>query len=110
MMQPELTGRADVHSGPFTHRLHAAKDLNRVGGVVTVSVRQRLAVLRFGFKDRGVDFFCRHSEKKPVISPTSKTRGAGCRTQFPVPANLFKLLKLRILTETGDVLDYTTKR
>ena len=43
MMQPQLTGRADVHSRPFAHGLHAAKNLNRVGGVVAVA----LAVLGF---------------------------------------------------------------
>src|ERR1700674_893629 len=63
VMQPKFAGRADVHGGTFAHRLHAAEDLDRVGGVFSVG---DLAVLVLGVDalrvdDFGLQFFRSHS-------------------------------------------------
>ena len=34
VMQPRLAGRADVHRGPFAHRLEAFENLDLVGAIV----------------------------------------------------------------------------
>ena len=50
MMEPELAGRANVHSRAFAHRFHAAENFDRISGIVAVrAVHASFAVFGFFF-------------------------------------------------------------